>query len=41
VSSGDVELTPNLRVALTTAVKRPAASAEEKQQLNQVLASHS
>lgn len=41
VSSGDVELTPNLRTALTTAVKRPAASAEEKQQLSQLLAAHS
>lgn len=37
VTSGDVELTPNLRAALTTAVKRPAASAEEKQQFSQVL----
>lgn len=37
VTSGDVELTPNLRAALTTAVKRPTASAEEKQQFNQVL----
>jgi hypothetical protein len=40
VSSGDVELTPNLRIALTTAVKRPSASAEEQQQLSQVLGSH-
>jgi hypothetical protein len=37
VTSGDVELTPNLRAALTTAVKRPGASAEEKQQFSQVL----
>lgn len=37
VTSGDVELTPNLRAALATAVKRPAASAEEKQQFSQVL----
>lgn len=37
VNSGDVELTPNLRGALTTAVKRPAASAEEKQLFSQVL----
>lgn len=41
VRSGDVELTPNLRVALATAVKRPAASAEEKQLLSQVLGPHS
>lgn len=38
VNSGDVEFTPNLRGALTTAVKRPAASAEEKQLFSQVLA---
>ena len=37
VTSGDVELTPNLRAALTAAVKRPGASAEEKQQFSQVL----
>ena len=37
VTSGDVELTPNLRAALTTAVKRPTASAEEKQQFSQVM----
>ena len=37
VTSGDVELTPNLRVALATAVKRPTASDEEKQQFSQVL----
>jgi hypothetical protein len=37
ISSGDVELTPNLRTALTTAVKRPAASAAERQQFSQVV----
>ncbi|OEZ90686.1 hypothetical protein [Duganella phyllosphaerae] len=41
VNSGDVELTPNLRAALTTAVKRPGASAEEKQQFSEVLGPHS
>lgn len=37
ISSGDVELTPNLRTALTAAVKRPTASAEEKQQFSKVV----
>lgn len=38
VSSGDVDLTPGLRTALTTAVRRPGASAEERQQFDQLLA---
>ena len=37
ISSGDVELTPNLRIALTAAVKRPTASVEEKQQFSKVV----
>ncbi|PTT87747.1 hypothetical protein DBR42_11065 [Pelomonas sp. HMWF004] len=37
VTSGDVQLTPNLRTALTSAVKRPGASAAEKQQFSSVL----
>ncbi|KQQ36337.1 hypothetical protein ASF61_08685 [Duganella sp. Leaf126] len=37
VDSGDVELTPNLRAALATAVKRPGASAAERQQFSEVL----
>ncbi|WP_423599446.1 hypothetical protein [Roseateles sp. MS654] len=37
ISSGDVELTPTLRTALANAVKRPNASAEEKQQVRTVL----
>lgn len=41
ISSGDVELTPNLRTALTSAVKRPTASAEEKQQVSKVLGARS
>lgn len=41
VDSGDVELTPNLRTALTTAVKRPSASAEERQQFSKVVGARS
>lgn len=41
IRSGDVELTPNLRTALTAAVKRPAASAQEKQQFSRVVSAGS
>lgn len=41
INSGDVELTPTLRTALATAVKRATASAEEKQQYKQVVGARS